>query len=134
MVNSLKNYPHSPHQVCKLRRALYDLKQAPRAWFAKFSTIIEGFGFNSSSYDFSLFIRKQDEGTIILLIYVDMIIIGDDTSSILDLKTYLSQHIKMKDLVNSITFWVLRLHPIQMDTFFLRPTMLLILREASCQH
>jgi len=90
---------HLPHQVCKLRRALYGLKQAPWAWFAKFSTIVGDFGFTSSSHDSALFIHKTDQGTILLLLYVDdMIITGDDTSRILDLKTYLNQHVEMKDL------------------------------------
>ena len=92
-------YQHHSHQVCKLRRALYGLKQAPRAWFAKFSTIVERFGFTASSYDSALFIRRTDQGIILLLLYVDdMIITGDDISGILDLKTYLSQHVEMKDL------------------------------------
>ena len=28
------------NKVCHIRRALYDLKQAPRAWFAKFNSTI----------------------------------------------------------------------------------------------
>ena len=32
--------PGFPHKVCRPRRALYDLKQGPRAWFAKFSSTI----------------------------------------------------------------------------------------------
>jgi hypothetical protein len=33
-------YGHPPHTVCRLRRALYSFKQAPRTWFAKFSYVV----------------------------------------------------------------------------------------------
>ena len=30
--------------VCRLRRSLYGLKQSPRAWFSRFSSIVQEFG------------------------------------------------------------------------------------------
>ncbi|KAF5951499.1 hypothetical protein HYC85_009443 [Camellia sinensis] len=67
---------HSSENINK--HILY--KQAPRAWFAKFSSTIHDFGFSSSAYDSTLFIRKTERGTILLLLYVDdMIITSDDT-------------------------------------------------------
>ena len=47
---------HDSGYVCKLKKALYDLKQAPRAWFEKFSIVISSLGFVSSSHDSALFI------------------------------------------------------------------------------
>ncbi|XP_059650779.1 uncharacterized mitochondrial protein AtMg00810-like [Cornus florida] len=69
------------------------------AWFAKFSTTIGDFGFTSSSYDSSLFIRKTDSGITLLLLYVDdMIITGNDLAGISALKNFLCHHFDMKDL------------------------------------
>ena len=80
------NYSHPsgfPHRVFRLRRALYRLKQAPRAWFAKFSSTISQHGFFGSSFDATLFLRRSGHGITILLLYVDdMIITGDDMQGI----------------------------------------------------
>ncbi|CAL5413180.1 unnamed protein product [Camellia sinensis] len=74
-------------------------KQAPRAWFAKFSSTIHDFGFSSSAYDSTIFIRKTERGIILLLLYVDdMIITGNDTVGISSLKQFLSRQFEMKDL------------------------------------
>ena len=71
------------NKICHIRRALYGLKQTPRAWFAKFNSTISRLGYMASHYDFALFLRRTNKGTILLLLYVnDMIITGDDLSGI----------------------------------------------------
>ena len=37
--------------VCKLRRSLYGLKQSPRAWFGKFSSVVHAFRMKRSEAD-----------------------------------------------------------------------------------
>ncbi|KAI3703060.1 hypothetical protein L6452_28815 [Arctium lappa] len=85
--------------VCRLRKALYGLKKAPRAWFEKFSSTITSLGFAPSNYDLGLFTRTTEAGTILLLLYVDdMIITGSDSTGIANLKSSLSSCFEMKDL------------------------------------
>ena len=70
---------HDFGYVCKLKKALFGLKQAPRACFEKFTFMISPLGFVTSNYDYALFIKCTNIGRIIFSLYVDnMIIIGDD--------------------------------------------------------
>ncbi|GKV50844.1 hypothetical protein SLEP1_g57527 [Rubroshorea leprosula] len=90
---------HPPNKVCQLHRALYGLKQSPRAWYAKFSATMSEFGFTSCLHDTALFIRKTAWGMVLLLFYVDdMIITRDDVASVEELKQSLSQKFEMKNL------------------------------------
>lgn len=69
-----------PSRFCK---ALYRPKQAPRAWFTRFSSTISQSGFQSNPHYHALFLQKTKRGIILLLLYVDnMIITGDDTQGI----------------------------------------------------
>ena len=76
--------PRFPHHVCHLKKALYSLKQAPRAWFQRFSSFLLTLGFSCSRADTSLFVFHQQSGIIYLLLYVDDIIITGNNSSLLD--------------------------------------------------
>lgn len=87
-------FPHLTSQICKVRRALYDLKQAFRAWFEKFSSIIRKLGFTSNSHDYELFVKKRKTCITLLILYV--IIIGDDVIGISDLKQSLSHCFEMR--------------------------------------
>jgi len=78
---------HESEYVCKLKKALYELKQAPRVWFEKFSIVISSLGFISISHDFAIFIKCINVGPIILSLFIDdMIINGDDINDISVLK------------------------------------------------
>ncbi|KAM2227584.1 hypothetical protein ACFXTI_014379 [Malus domestica] len=73
--------------VCKLHKAIYGIKQSPRAWYAKLSSVLEEVGFSRSNVDSSLFIRIGSLGKLVVLIYVDdLIITGDNMDEIVSLK------------------------------------------------
>ena len=61
--------------VCKLRKAIYGLKQSSRAWFEKFSVLISCIGFAHCHSDHSVFVRHTKSGSVILAVYVDDILL-----------------------------------------------------------
>ncbi|XP_070044109.1 retrovirus-related Pol polyprotein from transposon RE1 isoform X1 [Nicotiana tomentosiformis] len=86
--------------VSLLHRSLYGLKQSPRAWFGKFSTVIQEFDMTRSEADHSVFYRHSASSlSIYLVVYVDdIVIIGNDQDCITNLKQHLFQHFQTKDL------------------------------------
>ena len=66
--------------VCKLRHSLYELKHYPRAWFSRFSSVVQEFNMIRSTIDHSVFYHHTSTGQCIyLIVYVDDIVItGSD--------------------------------------------------------
>ncbi|KAH9718013.1 retrovirus-related pol polyprotein from transposon RE1 [Citrus sinensis] len=89
----------SSGKVCRLRKSLYGLRQAPRNWFAKLAGALKSFGFDQSYADYSLFTFARHDISIYVLVYVDdLIIAGNNTTAISAFKAYLSRCFHMKDL------------------------------------
>lgn len=85
--------------VCRLRKSIYGLRQAPRAWFNTLTSTLCSFGFTQARSDASLFIRHSAQSTLYLLVYVDDIILtGSDPTEITQLTTLLNQKFALKDL------------------------------------
>ncbi|CAH9133855.1 unnamed protein product, partial [Cuscuta epithymum] len=88
-----------PGQVCRLKKSLYGLRQAPRCWFAKLTASLKQYGFRQSYSDYSLFTMHQGSAQLYVLIYVDdLIIAGNDCGAISRFKSYLHKCFHMKDL------------------------------------
>nr|GEY29921.1 hypothetical protein [Tanacetum cinerariifolium] len=65
-----------PSHVYKLKKALYRLKQAPRAWYDELSTFLLQNGFSKGTIDPTLFTRLFDDDILVVQVYVDDIIFG----------------------------------------------------------
>ena len=85
--------------VCRLKKSLYCLKQAPRQWYKKFDSFMGSNGFTRCQADHCCYFKKFDNNFIILLLYVDdMLVVGSYMQEIINLKQKLSKQFEMKDL------------------------------------
>nr|GFD03740.1 putative ribonuclease H-like domain-containing protein [Tanacetum cinerariifolium] len=65
-----------PARVYKVEKAMYGLRQAPRAWYGTLSKYLLTNGFQRGISDPTLFIGKHKGDFILVQVYVDDIIFG----------------------------------------------------------
>ena len=70
--------------VCRLKKSIYGLKQAPQAWYAKMDSFLLSVGFTRYHSDSNVYILNSDDAHLLLLLYVDDLIITGSTSFIID--------------------------------------------------
>jgi hypothetical protein len=91
--------PDHPNKVCLLKKAIYGLKQASRAWNLQFHGVLVDLGFTRTHSDAGVYHRHNDGGTLIIILYVnDITILGDNLKNVDKLKTTLSNRYEMTDL------------------------------------
>ena len=82
-------------KMCKLRKTPYGLKQTPKAWFGKFTTIMKTMGYKQSQGDKHL----ASGGVTTLIVYVeDIVVTGDDRARMEALKNCLITEFEVKEL------------------------------------
>lgn len=87
------------HLVYKLKKALYVLRQAPHAWYAKLSSCLESLGFVCCPYKPAVYTRKEGEDILIIDVYVDdLLVTGSSIAMIENFKKEMSQKFQMSDL------------------------------------
>jgi hypothetical protein len=93
--------------VCHLKRALYGLRQAPRAWHQRLKSELQAYGFTESNADPGLFIWDDDiTGTSnYILVYVDdLLIAAKDLDVAKTIKRKIMTSFEARDLGEAKTF------------------------------
>jgi hypothetical protein len=88
-----------PNFICRLDKAIYGLKQALRAWYARLSSKLIHLSIAASKGDMSLFFYKDKNITMYVLIYVDdIIVISSSPNATAALLRNLDKEFALKDL------------------------------------
>ena len=84
--------------VCRLKKALYGFKQAPKTWYGRIDSFLMSLGFTKSKVDSNLYYKVVDGDQVILLLYMDDLFLTGEEKLILDSKRKLAVEFEMKDL------------------------------------
>ncbi|XP_019096651.1 PREDICTED: uncharacterized protein LOC109130950 [Camelina sativa] len=87
-----------PDYVCRLKKAIYGLKQASRAWYMELKNYLLVMGFVNSVVDTSLFILRRGSSIVYMLVYVDDILVtGNDKPLLRQTLDSLATRFSVKD-------------------------------------
>ena len=87
------------HKVYKLKRTLYGLKKAPRAWYNRIDSYLMSNGFSKSDGEPTLYINAENGNVLIFVLYVDdLIFTGNDNFLIGEFKEAIKNEFEMIDL------------------------------------
>ena len=92
--------------VCKLKKELYCLKQAPRAWFSRLDSYLKQQGFKRGVTESNIYLKIEDKNMIIVVVYVHDIIFG---SNLQILSVYFSSEMKKEfemSMLGELTFFL----------------------------
>lgn len=85
--------------VYRLFKAIYGLRQVPRAWYAKLNGFLESLGFVRCPYEHAVDTKRVGKESLIIGVYVDDIIVtGTNVKLIKDFKEQMNNKFHMSDM------------------------------------
>jgi hypothetical protein len=91
--------PDKEGKVLRLRKTLYCLRQAPRAWNAKLDSTLKGMGFGQSPHVAAIYRRGNGGNTMLVGVYIDdLVITGTKDEEVTSLKKEMKATFQMSDL------------------------------------
>ncbi|WJX12869.1 hypothetical protein P8452_03321 [Trifolium repens] len=107
-----------PDYVFKLKRALYDLKQAPRAWYDRLFKFLIKNGYSRGKVDTTLFIKRKGKDVLLVQIYVDDIIFGSTNPSLIKSFSSIMQGEFEMSMMGELTYFLgLQIKQLEEGTF-----------------
>ena len=108
---------NSKDKVCKLHKALYELEQAPRAWYERLHKYLVQIGFERTDYNNNMYIKLEGKDILISEIFVDDIIFGGKEVLSKDFADKMKHEFEMS-MFGEINFFVgLQVHQLKHGIF-----------------
>jgi hypothetical protein len=98
--------PKYPNKVYKLSNVLYELKQASWAWYARLKTFLLEHGYVMGTIDKTIFSLKHGNDFLLVQIYVDDIIFGGLSHSLMSSFQEMMQNEFQMSMVGELTFFL----------------------------
>ena len=76
-INEPKSYETGDNKVCKLQKAMYGLRESPRAWYDCSNKYVEQLNFVRSNYDYCLYVNNADKDSIYMGKFTILLTIGE---------------------------------------------------------
>jgi hypothetical protein len=91
--------PGKEGKVLRLRKTLYGLRQASRAWNTKLDSTLKGMGFGQSPHEATIYRRGNGGNTLLVGVYVDVLVItGTKDADVAAVKEEMKVTFQMSDL------------------------------------
>ena len=98
-VRQPQGYDDNTGKVCKLEKALYGLRESPRAWYECLDEYLRVLGFKRSKIDYCLYFMESKNDKVYLIIFVDDLLICSNNKKLIELiKRKLAVKFSMKDM------------------------------------
>jgi hypothetical protein len=69
--------------VCQLKKSLYGIKQAPRAWYAKMDLYLMSKNFVRCKSNLNVYMIRMTDSLLLLVLYVDDFLITSCSTSVI---------------------------------------------------
>lgn len=91
--------PYHPHLVCRLKKAIYGLKQSGRVWNIKLDKILKDLGLCRCEHDPCVYTSFKDNKELKLAVFVDDLLIFSNSEKLIqDITIKLQEHLTLRDL------------------------------------
>jgi hypothetical protein len=98
--------PGKEGKVLRLRKALYSLRQAPRAWNGKLDSTLKGMGFGQSPHEAAIYRRGNGGNTLLMGVYVDdLVITGTKNAEVAAFKEEMNAFVVLCMVVYCWSLW-----------------------------